>query len=328
LRLVQSTGQSADPPGSRSVDLNLLEVLDALLQEGSVTGAARRLHLTPPAVSRALSRLRATTGDPLLVRAGRSLVPTPAAEGMRAPVHEVLAAAHDLLAPQPVPTDEELERALDGVFTIRAGADAAEAFGPPLLAAVTARAPRVRLRLVGEGEETPDALRDGLVDLDVGAPLAGDADGLHHEPLGEDTMVVVARRDGALARAVGDAADGELTPGRLAAVRHVNASRRGVLRGPLDDALEARGLRRTTVATAPGFAAACTLVVEADLVCLVPESLTRRLRDPALQTWPPPVPLPAVRVGQTWHRRTHTDPAHRWLRARVRETVERIVEPR
>ncbi|HEY2222300.1 LysR family transcriptional regulator [Actinomycetospora sp.] len=301
----------------QSVDLNLLEVLDALLQEGSVTRAAERLHLSPPAVSRSLTRLRRITGDPLLVRAGRTLVPTPAAEAMRGPAHEVLAAAQGLLSTRTTPTDAELERSLDAVLTVRTGTDAAEEFGPDLLAAITARAPAVRLRLVGEGDESATDLRDGTVDLDLGAPITGD-DGLRHETLAHDVMVVVGRTDGAFARRV---AGRDPTPTDLTTAGHVNASRRGVLRGPLDDALEALGEARTVVATAPGFSAACTLARSADLVCLAPERLTRRVRGAELRTWPCPVPLPAVNVGQTWHRRTDTDPVRRWLRDRVREVA-------
>jgi DNA-binding transcriptional LysR family regulator len=301
----------------QSVDLNLLEVLDALLQEGSVTGAAGRLHLSPPAVSRSLTRLRRITGDPLLVRAGRTLVPTPAAEAMRGPAHEVLSAAQALLTSHASPSDPEIERSLDAVLTIRTGTDAVEEFGPDLLAAISARAPAARLRLVGEGDESAADLRNGAVDLDLGAPLPED-DGLRHEILTEDAMVVVGRRDGALAQRAGD---GVPTAADLAAVAHVNASRRGVLRGPLDEALEARGQSRTVVATAPGFAAACTLARSADLLCLAPERLTRRVRGAELRTWPCPVPLPPVHLVQTWHRRTDTDPVRRWLRDRVREVV-------
>ncbi|TCK26492.1 LysR family transcriptional regulator [Pseudonocardia endophytica] len=307
-----------------TADLNLLAVLDALLQEGSVTGAARRLHLTPPAVSRALSRLRTVTGDPLLVRAGRTLVPTPAAERLRGPAHEALAAAQAVLAPQRTPSDAELERSLDAVLVVRTSGDAVQAWGPALLGAVTTAAPGVRLRFVGEGDESPDPLRDGSIDLDIGAPPpdAPGADELHHETLLRDTMVVVGRADGAFARRVGDRSPtASPTAADLAAVRHVAASRRGVLRGPLDDELARHGLERTVVATAPGYVPACALAADADLVCLAPARLVGTLAVTGLATWPSPVPLPPVRIGQTWHRRTHTDPARRWLRDRVRDTI-------
>ena len=101
----------------------------------------------------------------------------------------------------------------------------------------------------------------------------------------------------------------------------MDATRRGVLRGPLDEALTGHGLARTVVATAPGFSAACALVRSADLVCLAPERLTRRVQGSELRTWPCPVPLPTVHLVQTWHRRTDADPVRRWLRDRVREVV-------
>jgi DNA-binding transcriptional LysR family regulator len=302
----------------QSVDLNLLEVLDALLQEGSVTGAAQRLALSPPAVSRSLARLRRVTGDPLLVRAGRTLVPTPAAEAMRGPAHETLTAARALLTTRAAPSDGELEATMETVLTVRTGPDAAEELGPDLLATIAGRAPGARLRIVGEGDESATDLRNGSVDVDVGAPLRGDDDGLRHESLTRDVMVVVARPDGSFAGRVGD---GVPTAGDVASCGHVNASRRGVLHGPLDEALATTGHERRVVATAPGYAAACALVRSADLVCLAPERLTRRVRGSDLRTWPCPVPLPAVHLVQTWHRRTDADPVRRWLRARIREVV-------
>ena len=148
----------------QSVDLNLLSVLDALLQEGSVSGAARRLHLTSPAVSRSLAKLRELTGDPLLVRAGRNLVPTPLADQLRERAHEVLAEVHEVLAPATRPSDADLERTLDTTFTVRAGPDNAEGFGPALVEQVRTRTSGVRLRLVGDGDGVVEALRDGWID--------------------------------------------------------------------------------------------------------------------------------------------------------------------
>jgi DNA-binding transcriptional LysR family regulator len=298
-----------------SVDLNLLAALDALLQEGSVTGAAARLHLSPPAVSRSLARLRRATGDPLLVRVGRDLVPTPQAQRLRERVHAVHAAAQELLGPRGAVD----EATLSATFAVRTGVAPAAVLGPALLAAVRGRAPGVRLRLVGEGEEGVAALRDGEVDLDVGAGPAREEEGeLLVEVLRHDRMVLVARRDGALAR---HAAGGPVTAAALAGVGHVNATRRGRRHGPLDDALAEQGLARDVVATAPDLLAAFALVRAADLVTLAPTWVVAALGGDDLATWDPPVTVPPLVIAQSWHPRTDTDPAHRWLRDRVREVV-------
>ncbi|MCE9946249.1 helix-turn-helix domain-containing protein, partial [Aeromonas rivipollensis] len=111
--------------------------MDALLDEGSVAGAARRLSLSPSAMSRALARLRETTGDPLLVRAGRGLVPTPRALALRAQVSQLVQEAHAVLRPQ-----QEIDPArLVRTFRLRSSDGFVEAVGPALLARLAAEAP-------------------------------------------------------------------------------------------------------------------------------------------------------------------------------------------
>ncbi|WP_292976345.1 LysR family transcriptional regulator [Mycobacterium sp.] len=305
----------------QSVDMNLLAVLDALLQEGSVSGAARRLHLTPPAVSRSLGRLRAITGDPLLVRAGRNLVPTPIADSLRERTHEVVAAVHEILGPLQAPSDDELERTLHRVFTVRTGPDNANAFGPALFEEMRSRAPQSGLHLVGDDAGAAEALRDGQIDLVLGSPIAGNANGLHREVLLTDTVVIVARRDGALARTCKAAGP---TAAQLTRYPHVNRVPESVWHEAADLQLAERGLARTVAATAPGFAAAFALVRSADLICLAPERLTRRSLGADLRSWPSPIPLPELVIEQCWHHRSHSDPEHRWLRDRVRAAVSAV----
>ena len=305
----------------QSVDLNLLVVLDALLQEGSVSGAARRLHLTPPAVSRSLGRLRVITGDPLLVRAGRNLVPTPVAERLRERTHDVVAAVYEVLAPAQAPSDGELEATLHRVFRVRTGPDNAAGFGPALLHEVRHRAPRVRLELEEEGGEAVSALRDGLIDLTLGSHATVGTETLHREALLRDTAAVIGRRDGALA-----AACSGRTPnaGEISSQSHVIRLPRSAWHDAFDRHLAERGLAPNVVATAPGFAAAFALVRSGDLVCLAPDRLTRAMLGDELRSWPTPVPLPDLVIEQVWHHRSHTDPEHRWLRARVRDAVSAL----
>jgi DNA-binding transcriptional LysR family regulator len=301
-----------------SVDLNLLVVLDALLQEGSVTGAARRLNLTPPAVSRALGRLRSITGDELLVRVGRNLVPTPAAERLRDPAHDAVLAAYEVLAPMQTPSDQELERSLNRVFTIRTGPDNASGFGPALLGAVHRRAPDVRLRFTADSDDAVEALRDGRTDLVLGSPIPARAETVHRETLFVDQPVIVSRSEGAFARDCGDEAP---SVAALVEFGHVVREPESVWHDALDRQLAAAGLERTVVATAPGFAASFGLVVNCDLICIAPDRLTRPMLGHDLRSWPSPLPLPGLIIEQCWHHRSHTDPEHRWLRDRVREAV-------
>lgn len=300
------------------MDLNLLVVLDALLQEGSVTGAARRLNLTPPAVSRALGRLRSITGDELLVRVGRNLVPTPAAEHLRGPARDAVLAAYEVLAPLQSPPDEEIERSLSRVFTIRTGPDNARGFGPTLLGTVRRRAPGVGLRFTADSDDAVEDLRDGRIDLVLGSPIPAKAETVHRETLLEDQAVIVARRDGAFARTSGD---GSPTVAALAKHGHVVRGPESVWHRALDRQLADHDLERTVVATAPGFAASFALVLDGDLICIAPERLTRPMLGPELRSWPSPLPLPPLTIEQCWHHRSHTDPEHRWLRDRVREAV-------
>ena len=152
-------------------DFNLLITLDVLLAEGSVARAARRLRLSPSAMSRALARLRETTGDPLLVRAGRGLVPTPRALALRAQVGQLVRDAEAVLRPAELPDLARLER----VFTLRAQNGFVEAFGARLLARLAEEAPDARLRFVPKTDKLSDPLRDGEIDLDIG--VVGDTAG-------------------------------------------------------------------------------------------------------------------------------------------------------
>src|SRR3954467_10583554 len=145
-------------------DLNLLVTLDVLLAEGSVARAAERLRLSPSALSRALARLRATTGDPLLVRAGRGLVPTPRALELRERVRQLVRDAEEVLRPAETLNLRQLVR----TFTLRTSDGFVENFGPGLIARVGEDAPGVRLCFMQKPDKDSAPLRDGSVDLETG----------------------------------------------------------------------------------------------------------------------------------------------------------------
>ncbi|WP_208827917.1 LysR family transcriptional regulator [Streptomyces ficellus] len=289
-----------------SLDLNLLVALDALLEEESVTGAAARLHVSAPAMSRTLGRIRAALGDPVLVRAGRHLVPTPRAVELRPHVRTVVASARDLLAPRP-PADPA---ALRREFAVQASDLVLAHLGARLITAVARQAPGVTLRFLPESLEGTPALRDGRLDLELG--VIGHADPeTRTEALGVTGLVGAVRPGHPLA------ARTRVTARAFAAAEHVGVSRQGRVHGPVDDALAALGLRRRVVAVVPGWSAALLLCREADLVGLAPPGVAEAL---GLRTFEVPLDLPPLPLGMAWHPRNDADPAHRWLRDRVRET--------
>lgn len=285
-------------------DLNLLVALDALLSEGSVVKAARRLGLSDSAMSRTLARLREATGDPLLVRAGRGLVPTPHAIALRERVQSVAEEARAVLRPAAVDI-ARLERS----FTLRASESFIEVFAARLVTRVTAEAPGVLLRFAPRPERDAQALRDGRVDLEIGAHFET-APELKVQRLLRDRLVCAVRDGHPLARR------GTVTPELYAAGGHVVTSRGGRSREPVDDALAALGLARRVVAVVPSFPAALAIVRASDLIALVSEGQVAA-GHPGIRTFALPVPMDEVTVIQMWHPRHDADPAHRWLRGQV-----------
>ncbi|PRY44740.1 LysR family transcriptional regulator [Umezawaea tangerina] len=286
------------------LDLNLLTALDALLEEGSVTGAADRLHLSAPAMSRTLGRIRRATGDQILVRTGRTMTPTPHATAIREQVHALVHQAQAVLSPE-----REVDLgSLDRVFTLRWHDSITTAVGAELLALVRAQAPGVRLRFLVEPSFDTDDLRRGHVDLEAsaGEPQLPE---ISRELVGLDRLVVVLRADHPLA-------DRPLTAQGYAEAEHITVSRRGRLRDPVDDVLERHGLRRTVVAAAPTALAAMQLVRRGDFLTVVAErACGGLLADLGLTTSPIPVEMPAVPLYLAWHQRYDGDHAHAWLRA-------------
>ena len=288
-------------------DFNLLVTLDVLLDEGSVARAAKRLRLSPSAMSRTLARLRATTGDPLLVRAGRGLVPTPRALELRQRVSRLVEDGQAVLRPA-----EKLDlRQLVRTFTLRTSEGFVENFGPDLIARISAEAPGVRLRFMQKSDKDSAALRDGSVDLETG--VVGKATGpeVHAQALFGDRLIGVVRSGHALGQ-------GDMTPERYAAARHICVSRRGRDTGPIDEALAQLGLQRQVATIVGGFSSALALARASDLVASVPERHTGNLRA-GMYSFSLPVTTPEITVSMLWHPRLHADPAHRWLRGCVRD---------
>lgn len=291
-------------------DLNLLPTLEALLAEGSVAGAARRLGLSPSAMSRALARLREVTGDPLLVRAGRRMAPSPRALALRESIGPLVQQAQATLRPAGALRLEDLRRD----FSLRTREGFVEAFGAPLVERVAAEAPGVRLHFLPKPDKDSAPLRDGSVDLETGIVGASAGPELRVQALFRDRFVGVVRAGHPLAGSRVGLAD-------YAAARHVGIVRRRASRSPLDQALEARGLSRDIAATVAGFSAALALARGSDLIATVPERHTAPLRD-GLHSFDLPFELEPLAISLLWHPRLDADPAHRWLRGCVREICQ------
>jgi DNA-binding transcriptional LysR family regulator len=288
-------------------DFNLLVALDVLLAEGSVTRAARRLQLSPSAMSRTLARLRETTGDPLLVRAGRDLVPTPRALELRDRIGPLVQDAAAVLRPAEKLELDQLVR----TFTLRTSEGFVENFGPALIARVGKAAPGVRLRFLSKADRDSTSLREGSVDLETGVVGKTMSPEVRAQGLFRDRFIGVVRKRHPLSK-------GRITLARYAAGRHVLVSRRGLDAGPIDEALATLGQERQIVASVGGFSAALVLARGSDLIASVPERHTESLRV-GMFSFSLPLAAPEITVSLLWHPRLDADPAHRWLRRCVRE---------
>jgi len=299
----------------QSIDLNLLFALDVLLEEESVARAAARLHLSAPAMSRTLTRIRDALGDPILVRAGRALVPTARATALRESVRGLVLQAGSLLAKETLDL-----AALKRNFVVRSGDAVAGVLGAELVSGLRAEAPGVSVRFAPEGDEDVAELRDGRIDLDVG--VIGDlGPEIRVQALCEGQVLGVVRRGHPLS-------SGRVTARRYVEHAHLSYSRKGTARGPIDAALEAEGLARTVAAVVPGFYVALHLVAGSDLVGILPSWLVGVATEAlGLVTFPLPVRTPPLVMSHAWHPRFDADPAHRWLRERVRAICQGLGSP-
>ncbi|WP_330256679.1 LysR family transcriptional regulator [Nocardia sp. NBC_00565] len=288
--------------------MNLLVALDALLETNSVTQAAERLHTSAPAMSRTLARLRRVLGDPLLVRAGRNLVPTPRALELRYEVSVLVAQGRTLLTPRGGLDPTTLKRS----FAVQAGDIVLGELATPLLAAVRAQAPGVTLHFLPDSREGTAALRDGRVDIEVGVIDHTDPETTVQRVL-RDRMIGVAAPEHPL---ITD----RVTVARFAAAAHLSISRRG--RGPIDDRLALHGRTRRVVATVPNLTTALLAVRSGTLICPAPAALTATTRTAlGLRAFEIPVPLPEITIAMAWHPRNTADTGHRWLRELIRTTL-------
>jgi DNA-binding transcriptional LysR family regulator len=284
-----------------------------LLEERHVTRAAARVGLSQPAASRALARLRALLGDPLLVRARGGLVATARAEALREPVRAAMTLIGGALAP-PQPFDPAR-----AVRTVRILTDdySELVLFPGLLARLTSRAPGIDIVVPPPSALSTEALERGDADFFV-APLRGrelGASGVRGELLYEERFVCVVSKTHPFAKRRPSIA-------KFAAARHALVAPRGARGGRVDDALAAVGKSRRVALLLPHFLVAPFIVASSDLVLTLGERVARALmKTLPLAAFEPPVELEPFRVGVHWHERSDGDPALAWVRGELRHVA-------
>jgi len=245
------------------------------------------------------------------------MVPTPRAAELRERVTELAQGAQAVLRPAAASLDLAT---LNRTFTIRSNESFVEVFAAHLVKTVSAAAPNVRLHFAPKPDKDVRALREGLVDLEIGV-LGTSGPEVRLQTLFRDRFIGVIRDGHPLLNT------GKVTAKRYAACGHVVASRRGHDHGPVDEALAALGLSRKVVVVVPSFRAALAVANSSDLIALVTESFFRITQRPqirsdsaVLRSFSLPVRTDAITVSQMWHPRSDADPAHRWIRGAVLAT--------
>jgi DNA-binding transcriptional LysR family regulator len=291
------------------VDLNLFAVLGTVLAERSVTGAAKRLHVTPSAVSNSLARLRAILGDPLVVRSGNGLAPTPRAQELAPLLEAALAQLQSILDSKRGFVPAETTR----VFTL-AAADGNQVCDVPRIVAAFARElPRARLRVVSSDYlVSSDGLATGEIDAAFGVAGMRLGAGQQARPLYEEVGALVVRRDHPRVRQ-------RMTPELFNSLRHIDVQvalgRTGAGHDIAERMWRALGLSRQVVLTVPHFVAAALAAARSDYVAALPRRVASVLCPLlALKMTRPTFAMPTAAVTMVWHARTDADAGAHYFR--------------
>jgi len=287
-------------------DMNLLVALDALLDEGSVVGAAQRMNLSPAAMSRTLGRIRDALGDPILVRAGRGLVPTPRALALREQVSVLVEQAGQVFRSADTVDLANLDRA----FNIRTNDLFIALYGAQLLRMMHEQAPRTVLRFIPEspGGDDDSVLRDGRTDLIISSTVDLGPE-IKVQSLFQTFYIGLARQDHPIFAE-------RVTAQSFASYPQISVSRRGRANGPIDVELAHCKVQRRVALITPSFHSALFSLPDSDLILPMPANILSSVSKLGLplRSFEIPLALERVNVMQAWHPRFDSDPAHRWLR--------------
>lgn len=294
----------------RTLDLNLLKTLDALLDERSVTRAASRLFLTQPAVSGMLNRLRDYFDDPLFIRAPHGIVPTLRADALAAPVKRILADIDVLL--QPVEFDP---RTANITFALAATDYALRAVIVPFIAALKVQAPMIRVRVVPvEPDRLVSQLEQGKIDVALITPHTTPSE-LHSRALYDERYVCMMRADH-------HDAGRPLTLERFCSLEHVLVSYEGEsFHGVTDNALADIGRSRRVGLSVSSFLVLPEVLAISNMIAVVPERMADNRS--GMFVCDAPVEIPGFTKSMAWHERSHRHPAQRWLRELLLQTSQR-----
>lgn len=307
----------------KTLDLNLLRVLDALLHDHSTTRAATRIGLSQPAVSAGLNRLRRHLNDPLFVREGQKLVPTPFAQSLAQPLSDALHTIEQSLAAQ-----AEFDPArCTNKFRIFGSDYFSEMLMPQLADEVFSTAPNVRLSLLQHDEAQIAAyLADGRYDFAL-LPPEDFPEWMEGQLVFQSSFVAVAAVDHARIQRAG------ITPGDpvpldlFCDIPQIMFSPQGKLSGMEDIPLAKLGRTRRLVMTVPNFAAVGRIVAQSQLIAILPtrfaQSLAHRL---GLNIFAIPHELAMARLMLYWHRRNSNDAAYTWMRHCIIKHLDRLDE--
>ncbi len=286
----------------RKLDLNLLKALDALIDEGSVTRAARRLSLTQPAVSGMLTRLRDYFDDPLFVRAQRGVVPTLRAQQLAAPIKQILCDVATLLRPASfIPQEAQL------TFSVAATDYALRAAVVPLMAALRRQAPGIRVAVLAvEQHRLARQLERGDIDLALVTPQSTPEE-LHGRALYQEQYVCAMRAGHPAAQNMAISLD------TFCELEHILVSDSASFMGVTDEALAAIGRERRVGLAVNSFLVLPEVLLATDMIAVVPHRLVAG--NTQLAVMDTPLPVPGFTKSMAWHERAHRDAAQQWIRA-------------
>lgn len=298
----------------KSLDLNLLKALDALLETRSVTRAADKLGLTQPAVSGMLTRLREAFHDPLFIRTQRGILPTPRAEALATPLRATLSEIQKLLA------GETFDPARTTMTVTMAATDYAQkAILLPLMTALRTEAPGIRIAVRPvDLPQLSQQMENGIIDMALITPEMAQ-DTMRSRKLFDEEYVCVLRRNH-------PASYGDMHIDRLCELEHGIMSHDGSsFRGATDEALAREGRRRRVVVSVPSFMVLIDLIRNSDIMALLPARLVADCAD--LHVCAPPLAVPGFTKILAWHERLQHDAAHSWIRERLAGLVTHKASP-
>lgn len=298
----------------RQLDLNLLLIFDALMQEQNLTRAALRLHLSQSTVSNALARLRQQLGEPLFQRTARGMVPTPQAHVLYGPVRESLHLLRvGLGARDGIDLDAEL------TFSLSMNDYAQAVFLPDLLSRIHALAPHFVLSVQSDDADTlARRLKTGELDLAIDY-LHFDDEDLRYQSLGEQDLVVIARRDH-------PAIKNGLTLALYQECQHVSVHSRAGRGSPLEIVLGSAKVRRKVQLYVPNYLPIPAMIAQSDMLGTVPRQLAEHFAHQyPLDIFPLPLVMPAVQVSLIWHKQQDKAAGLQWLKAQVMEAFHNTI---